>query len=464
VNNQTDEQLLTDYAESRSESAFAEIVRRHVDLVYSAALRMVGDAHAAKDVAQGVFVALAANVQNAMGRPLAGWLHCTARNLAAKVIRTEVRRRAREQEAATMNDLPAPSPELSWERIAPHLDAALGELPEPDRNAVLLRYFQNQDLRTVGVALGISDDAAQKRVSRALERLRDIFARRGVSIASSSLAVALSAQSVHAAPLGLAAVISGVAIAGTTASASTFIAATKILAMTTIQKTVVTLLVVAGIATPLIIHQRSAARERAAAEALQAESDRLLRMQAEEDRLAAAAAGSHNGNGRADELERLRTTAAKLRSQSNSLAPLRAEKARNQAAANLPDVEPTEAEQQQVQAAMAENKKWLMASYMYSRKNNGQFPSSMTALDPKQPTAPGSSTANQFEIVYQGAISAVRTPQKVIVMRQKEPIPYGNRWAKVYGYADGHAEMHVQAGKDFTEWERQHIGTNAGQP
>src|SRR6266705_588129 len=117
----TDQQLLRDYTERRAEAAFAELVRRHVDLVYSAALRMVRDAHLAQDVTQGVFVALAQNSRGLKDRPvLSGWLHRTAQNLAANAVRSDVRRRAREQEAAAMNGLHEPN--AVWEHIAPHLD------------------------------------------------------------------------------------------------------------------------------------------------------------------------------------------------------------------------------------------------------------------------------------------------------------------------------------------------------
>src|SRR5438093_2162221 len=103
MNSLTDQQLLRDYTERRSEAAFAELVRRHVDLVYSAALRMVRDPHLAQDVAQGAFVALAQNALQLTDRPvLSGWLHRTAQNLAANTIRSDVRRRAREQEAVAM--------------------------------------------------------------------------------------------------------------------------------------------------------------------------------------------------------------------------------------------------------------------------------------------------------------------------------------------------------------------------
>ena len=249
VNALSDPQLLRAYAERRSEAAFAELVRRHIDFVHSAALRMVNDAHLAKDVSQGVFVALAKDAGKLTDHPvLSGWLHRTARNIAAQTIRTEVRRRHREHEAAAMHQ--HPETDASWEEIAPQLDAALSELAEPDRDAVLLRYFENKPAHEMAAILGISAEAAQKRVSRAVERLRDNFAKRGVTAGAAGLAGVISANAVHAAPAGLAALVSGAAIVATTSATA---AATTILAMTTIQKAlaVVALAVLGGIA----IHQ-----------------------------------------------------------------------------------------------------------------------------------------------------------------------------------------------------------------
>jgi RNA polymerase sigma factor (sigma-70 family) len=209
VNEQSDQELLRNYADRKSDSAFAALVERYVDLVHSAAFRMSSDPHSAKDITQCVFLALAQNAQQLTARStLAGWLHNTARNLAAKEIRSHIRRRTREQEAAAMNKLLTADPAANWEDIAPHLDAALGELNESERDALLLRYFKNEDLRTVGVTLGISDDAAQKRVSRAVERLREFFAKRGITVGASGLVVVISANAVQAAPIGLALTIS----------------------------------------------------------------------------------------------------------------------------------------------------------------------------------------------------------------------------------------------------------------
>ena len=255
MNSATDQQLLREYAEHRSEDAFAELVGRHLDFVYSAALRMTGDPASAEDVAQGVFVVLMEKAGQLAERPvLAGWLHCASRNLAGKVIRSEIRRRAREQEAAAMNELLCHETAAPWENIAPHLDAAIGELSEPDRDAVILRYFDRKSAREMAQSLGISEEAAQKRVSRAVERLREFFAQRGVTVGASGLVCILSANAVQAAPAGLASAIatagSGTMIAANTATT------TIALIMTTQKKAlfvaVISLLLFGGITAYLV--------------------------------------------------------------------------------------------------------------------------------------------------------------------------------------------------------------------
>jgi RNA polymerase sigma factor (sigma-70 family) len=233
MNGLTDQELLRDYIERRSETSFAEVVRRHLDFVYSAALRMLRDAHLAEDVTQAVFVALAQNARQLTNRPiLSGWLHRTTQNLAAKTVRSDVRRRAREQEAVTMNELLSTEPEADWQQIAPHLDNALGELSEPDRDALLLRYFEQKSAREMAQTLGTSEEAAQKRVSRAVERMRELFEKRGVTVGASGLVIALSTHGVQAAPTGFSASITAAtALTKSTATITTALTA-KALAAT----------------------------------------------------------------------------------------------------------------------------------------------------------------------------------------------------------------------------------------
>lgn len=249
MNGQTDLQLLREYAEHRAEAAFGELVRRHIDFVYSAALRMVRDAHLAEDVTQGVFLALSRSAGQLTDRPvLSSWLHRTTHNLAANAVRTDVRRRAREQEAAAMNHLLSAEPGAVWEEIAPQLDAALGELTEPDRDALLLRYFERKSAREMAHTLGTSEEAAQKRVSRAVDRLRELLAKRGVTAGASGLVALISANAVQAAPAGLSlSITASVAVAYTTVATLTSSTATKTLAMTTLQKTMVATALAAAI-------------------------------------------------------------------------------------------------------------------------------------------------------------------------------------------------------------------------
>lgn len=240
MSNLTDRQLLREYTGSHSESAFTELVERHVDLVYSAALRMVRDTHLAEDVSQGVFMALAQNAPQLIDRPvLSGWLHRTAQNIAAQTVRTDVRRRVREQESAAMNEALSTESDATWELIVPHLDVALGELNEPDRDVLMLRYFEKKSAREMGGILGISEEAAQRRVSRAVERLRELLGNRGVAIGASGLTIALSVNAVQAAPVGLVPTISAAAFVGMAISTHTTIAVAKTIAITTLQKTLV---------------------------------------------------------------------------------------------------------------------------------------------------------------------------------------------------------------------------------
>lgn len=223
MNANTDAELLQRYMRDSSAAAFEELVGRHLDHVFSAALRRVnGDRALAEDVAQTVFVDFArkaARIPTDM--PPGGWLQRHTRFVASKMIDKERRRRAREQDAATMNASQlsaATDPE--WSATAPLLDAAMDTLPSTDRVALVLRFFEGRDFRSVGEALGMSDDSAQKKVSRAVDKLRTILSRSGVVSSGGALASLMLANSVTAAPRSLAANISAHSLAGA-ATAST---------------------------------------------------------------------------------------------------------------------------------------------------------------------------------------------------------------------------------------------------
>lgn len=208
-----DLELLHHYALAGSEDAFAALVSRHVDMVYSVALRRVGNPEAAQEIAQAVFIILARKSrQLSSGTILPAWLHQTTRLTAAHWVRTEMRRAHREQEAYMQSLTNAPEPDV-WEQVAPLLDDAIAGLGEKDRNAIVNRFFQGRNLAQVGASLGTSEDAAHKRVNRAVEKLRNYFVKRGIAVSAGALVTAISANSVHAAPGDLASIIAATAAA-----------------------------------------------------------------------------------------------------------------------------------------------------------------------------------------------------------------------------------------------------------
>lgn len=316
MHEKSDRQLLHDYTAQGDEAAFREIVSRYTDLVYSAVLRQVASPHVAADLTQNVFVDLARKAK-ALGtdkpaiNSLAGWLHRATRYLALNHLRDAHRRNTNERQA--MEQLLTNSESsVDWEQIRPTLDEALDSLDGDDREALLLRYFKNKDLRAVGQQLGVSDDAAQKRVSRAVEHLREFFTKRGVTVGTGGLVVALSANAVQAAPVGLALTISTTAIlAGTTVTTTATATAIKAVAMTTLTKTLITTVIVGAVGMAFYeARQASILREQ-------------LNLQA-----AATRSGASNDSdlqGLQDKIDLLATQNAEM---SNNLVHLRADKDR----------------------------------------------------------------------------------------------------------------------------------------
>ena len=216
-----DHELLAEYTRSESEEAFTALVARYVNLVHSAAWRFTGNPHHAEEITQAVFVILARKAGGLRrGTVLSGWLYQTARLTAANFVKGEIRRQHREQEAYMQSILNEPAPTAAWEQIAPLLDEAMGQLGETDRNAVVLRFFENKTASEVGAALKLTEAAAHKRVNRALEKLRKVFMKRGVALSAMAIAGTVSANSVQAAPVGLSAMVAAAAAKGTTLSAT----------------------------------------------------------------------------------------------------------------------------------------------------------------------------------------------------------------------------------------------------
>jgi RNA polymerase sigma factor (sigma-70 family) len=267
--------LLAEYAVNGSEEAFREVVTRYLNLVYSTAVRLVnGDTHLAEDVAQTVFADLARLAatlsQDVM---LGGWLHRRTCHVALSLMRSQRRRQNRERQAAEMN-IQQDHTEASFEQIAPVLDEAINQLGKEDRAAITLRFFEGRDFRAIGEALGSNADAAQKRVTRALEKLRGLLGRRGVTASSAVLATALAAHAVTAAPAGLAVNVSTAALASAATSGGVTLTLLKLMAMTHL-KVAVGAVVVAGLGTTLVLEHQALTKVREQNYVLQQQVEQL---------------------------------------------------------------------------------------------------------------------------------------------------------------------------------------------
>ena len=277
--------LLAEYAATKSETAFREVVSRYVNLVYSTAVRLVnGDSHLAEDVAQRVFADLA-KMAGSLSKDvmLGGWLHRHTCYLASKTMRTERRRRAREEQAVQMNEIEDGST-ANFAAIAPILDEAINKLGTEERQAIVLRYFEERDFRSVGEALGSSEEAARKRVNRALEKLRGLLGRRGVTLSAAGLATVLEAQAVTMAPAGIAIGISAAALTTASAGGGTALTTLYLMSMTKFQGGVIAAITVA-LSIPLVIQYQAKEKLRHENEALRAEAEQVQVLKEENARL-----------------------------------------------------------------------------------------------------------------------------------------------------------------------------------
>jgi RNA polymerase sigma factor (sigma-70 family) len=273
--------LLVDYAGSGSETAFRELVSRYIDFVYSTAFRLVdGNSQLAEDVTQLVFISLAKQARSlSSGVMVGGWLHQRTFHLATKAARGERRRRIREREAAEMNILHKDA-KTEWHDVAPLLDKAITRLNAADRAAILLRFFEQRDFRSVGKEMGTHEDAARMRVNRALEKLHAMLKAEGASLSATALGTVLTAHAVTAAPAGLAAATAGVALGS--AGTVTGMALLQIMATTKLKGALVGALI-AGLVATAIVQQRAGVSLRHQNTLLQTQ---LARLQADNEQLA----------------------------------------------------------------------------------------------------------------------------------------------------------------------------------
>jgi RNA polymerase sigma factor (sigma-70 family) len=454
--------LLAEYARSGSEPAFQELVARYVGLVHSAAVRLVnGDAHLAQDVTQTVFVDLARTARKlSKGVMLGGWLHRHTCFVAWKMMRGERRRKNRERQAAQMN-VQDDHPDQSF--ITPILDDAINQLPPQDRTAIILRFFEQRDLRSVGAAIGSSEDGARKRVARALEKLHSALTRQGVTLSATTLATVLANHAVTAAPAGMAAGVAATALAGAAGVGSG--AAASLLTLAHAKAVVAGAIAVGGVATSLVFQQQAANQLGEANALMQRQTTELNALEKDNERLAAlmAQATATPADSRFNELLRLRGEVGLLRRRANDLGPLEAENQRLKAREATAPVEPKSPLQFQEEsvAMMHDAKGWMLAFYLYAMQHENQFPAS---FDAAAPFLPGElkegkvERVDRFEIVFQGSIEELADPPRTMVLRQTfaRQRPDG-KWEKAYGFADGHSERRLQDDPDFHAFESQFI-------
>lgn len=314
-----DSELLLRYAKETSEAAFAELVQRHVNFVYACALRRVGgDVHLAEDVTQQVFTVLACSAAALARREvLSGWLYTTARNASAQVVRSERRRQARETEVQIMNELTFSSAhDAEWKRLRPVIDDALDRLSDDDRQAVLLRFFEAKSFADVGAKLRLTENTARMRVERALDKLRTLLERRGVTSTTAALAVALANEAVVAAPAGLVATVTGAVLAGASAGGGAW---ATLMSMTKLQVGIASALALAG-ATGFVIQASDAAALQHELTELRQQNQTTAAMQSENAQLARGASEAEAVRVQTTELAQLRDEAAALRNRLQAVA------------------------------------------------------------------------------------------------------------------------------------------------
>jgi RNA polymerase sigma factor (sigma-70 family) len=458
----SDRELLAHYAATNSEEAFAELVRRYVNLVYSAALRQVnGDTHLAQDVAQTVFTDLSRHAGSLARREtLTGWLYTSAHFTAAKILRGENRRRAREEQFMR-EPIADEAGEADWGKIRPVLDAAMHHLKDADREAILLRYFENRPFAEVGAKLGLNENAARMRVERALEKLRASLVKRGIQTAA-PLASILAANAVQMAPTGLAATLTTTSIATGGAGAFTLL---KIMTATKL-KLGISAILVAGVATALVVqHQNRLTREN---QSLRQQISQLAgENESYSNRLASNAGVSQRlPDDQLNELLKLRGEVAVLRQRATDAGKVGGEI--NEANQKASEAEGKLAALQSAreQFATYQNnainaaKEIGLAARIYSGDNGGQFPTNLLQLGSELVPQTNNNTWTlhgvdlwSFDFMNIGQVT--QDHPNMVMLRERLPrqAPDGT-WTRLYGLADGSVQTATSYDGNFDAWEK----------
>jgi RNA polymerase sigma factor (sigma-70 family) len=471
-----DPQLLRRYAREGAEEAFAELVRRHADLVWSAAWRVTRNASLSEDVVQSVFEDLARKARWLPEKTiLVGWLYRAACLSAANALRSEARRLRRERVAMQLQSASENPEQPELEQLLPLLDEAMGALSETDRNTILLRYFAKKNMSEVGAAMGISDDAAQKRISRALDKLRQVFQRKGITASAGGLAAVLGSAGAQAAPAGLAGAVtlSSISIASSaTAGSGVWAALSTIPCHAAIMKTqlAVAAVVLAGVGTPLIIQNRSLSELRNENRALAAEAsssdDLRQRHAALLKQMHAAGELDRLRQGEA-ELARLKAEAERLRA-GNSAQKLELHKRLHAAQATLDltreavRFEQARIEFEDAQTLTINHMKQLgLAARIWAADNHDQLPTTMTSMT-NELTELLPVALEQFELVeHPRPLSDIDA--RLLLFRERAPrLHPGGSWHRVYGMGDGSVQtLRFADPAQFDQWEKQFLAFEA---
>ncbi len=474
-----DHDLLTRFRANRDEAAFRHLVDRHIGMVYSVARRVTDNTALAEEVAQATFTKLADKSAGITRETaLAGWLYQTSRRLALSAVRSDARRRQREQIAAAMN-LNEPSPTV----VAEYLEPAMDQLAPDDRDALLLRFFEDRTLRDVGQELGLSEDAARMRVNRAIEKMRDAFAKLGITGTAAWLGTTLTTSATASVPAGLGATITTTVLAGTAIAAATTALVTETTATTMNLFNLKTAAAILGAAavtgtTTYLVQEREAEQLRTENTALnqthaklasdQQEALTMIQLRDEQiERLKRDVADLPRLRGEIDATRRKLAELDSLRIDNQALreAINRLHLARNSTPdASLEELEPLVDRKQYEE--VTELRVLGLLLVMYADDNNGMLPTDLSSGGPMAPYYAGTLKGgvmltdrldmNAYEVLVTGDINQLPAPSRTIIARQKNPTFRSGAFQKLYVFADGHTEYgSATTLMELDAWERQ---------